>query len=114
MIFPNFKDAKGILEKTPITSVTYAKDNQTGHERTDPIGENIIPKTPKIKIKIVIGAKNGTIKIFTIGEIKGIYPKLQIKIGRVKTWADRVAERVVFKGKNLGLGIFFRKAKNAG
>ena len=41
-----------------------------------PKGKNKIADKPKMKINIVIGANNGTIKIFTNGETKEKYPKL--------------------------------------
>ncbi len=71
-MFSNSKDAKGIFEKKSIIFVIYVKDSQVGQERIRPKEENIIPVNPKIKIKMVIGAKNGTIKILAIGEIRGI------------------------------------------
>ena len=39
----------------------------------------------------------GTIRIFVRGATRETRPKLKIKIGKVKIWADKVAEIMLFK-----------------
>ena len=85
------------------------KQSQTGKDIIYPIDLKKIAKNPKAEIKIVMGAKKGTIKILTIGDIKDIRPKLKIKIGKVRICADKVDAKVVLKEKNPSSGIFFKR-----
>jgi len=43
-----------------------------GQNKTQPKTEKIIPDKANIKIRIVMGAKNGTIKMLVIGEVVGM------------------------------------------
>ena len=62
-------------------------------------------KNPEAKIHGIAGR----IKIFVIGAIKEICPKLKIIIGKVKIWAVKVTEIISVKLRKLSLKTFSNK-----
>ena len=75
-----------------------------------PSGKKIIPKNPdKNPINIARGTKPKTMTLAR-GEIREIFPKLEIIIGIVNIWAAKVADNISRKNP----GIFLNQISNMG
>ncbi len=72
----NFKVARESFENKSIIPAIQVKAKKAGQDKIHPKNPKIMPKIPKAKIKMVMGAKNGTINILIMGEIKDMQPKL--------------------------------------
>ena len=86
------KEAKGIFYKKVEITITYLSKSQTLQPKICPSGRNIIPTTAEKNPIIIIKGTSGKIKTLAIGEIKLNRSKLTIIIGKVITWAPKVAE----------------------